>query len=150
MHNKYQDSIRVADALGFTMVGWIDGFNYLVLVPEHDWLCTANNCATVAVVFDNINNKFFDGSYCFIDTTPNNDYFRMFDLTKIGKSISCWGNPIRGINSLYVNRAKQSYLTNGIAGRVINGLETNFPVNNNGINTTFLYSDSSTLKYSPI
>jgi hypothetical protein len=83
-----------------------------------------------------------------IDTTKNSDWFRQYYPELVGTSYLSWGPD--GSRDTYIKRMPNGNLTQGIAGNFVNGYPKDAPVNAQGYNTNYYYSDSSDLLYNPI
>ncbi|HLX54137.1 MAG TPA: hypothetical protein VKR58_09355, partial [Aquella sp.] len=154
MRHMYQASISVASNLAL-ILEMNSPIGTMIFVPVSVGDSQLGDGITgIYAAFSTLTKTY--SSLCYIDSSPNFEYFRK-NFPQFGsQSLNCVDSPmpiVPGITNFHVwglgdsthNRAYQ-----GIAAHLVNGQEVGWPVSPSGDNTEYVYSDSSDFKYSPI
>lgn len=153
MHSTYQASIALANNLAIVM-DMNSPIGEIIFIPidrvDSSVGGTLNNATGLFAAY--LPKIQAISSKCYIDSSTDYEYFRTYFPQYGSKSIYCVDDPtsiVPGVTNFLVegfgNRNFQ-----GIAARMVNGVEVKYPVGPSGYNVQYLYSDSSDFKYNPI
>ncbi|HLX53788.1 MAG TPA: hypothetical protein VKR58_07600, partial [Aquella sp.] len=153
MRNMYQSSISVGNNLAL-MILMNSPVGTMIFVPvmafDHAVGDLNNNVTGIYAAYSTVTKTY--SSICYIDTSPDDEYFKTYFPQYGTDSLECIDAPmpiVPGVTKFHVwqfgNRSYQ-----GIGAHFVNGQETPYPVNPSGDNTEYGYSDSSDFKFSPI
>ncbi|MCC2625520.1 MAG: hypothetical protein K0R14_1393 [Burkholderiales bacterium] len=153
MRSMYQTSIYVGNTLALTieMYGPIGEMIFVATNTGDSRVGNvANNVMGGFIAYDPTTKSYT--SECSIDTSSDNEYFKVVAPQLVGKSLYCYDIlvPIApGIQHFFVKDFGDRRFQ-GIAGHMVNGVETLYPPSPSGGNLGYVYSDATDFKYNPI
>lgn len=150
LHKKYQQYIDFANMMANTIVVATSA-QYKFIPSNAGDHCTKTQNGTECTGYYFIytgSGDLAENWVAAIDTSKNSDWFNQYYPQLVGTSYLSWGPD--GSRDTYIKRMPNGNLTQGIAGNFVNGYPKDAPVNAQGYNTNYYYSDSSDLLYNPI